>query len=147
MNRRVKTRPPHPSRSPSPSPSPAPATRRRRSSREVHRPRSSKLSRRLEIFKRCNSEPALLRARGGGGEHFGQRSLASPEAEGVFYRPQTCADIFSASSDNILLPQSPRISLEVSRSISLDIRNSLLIWFPLLFVFYHYFMPIVLLIE
>ncbi|XP_027182800.1 uncharacterized protein At4g22758 [Coffea eugenioides] len=112
VNRRVKTRPPHPSLSPSPSPSPAPATRRRRSSLEVHRPRSSKLSRRLENFKRCNSEPALFRAGGGGGEHFGQRSLASPEAEGVFYRPQTCADIFSASSDNILLPQSPRISLE-----------------------------------
>lgn len=111
MNRRVKTRPPHPSVSPSLSPSPA--TRRRRSSREVHRPRSSKLLTRLGIFKRCNSEPALLRAGGGGGgEHFGQRSLASPEAEGVLYRPQTCDDIFSASSDNILLPRSPRISLE-----------------------------------
>ncbi|KAL3499478.1 hypothetical protein ACH5RR_038571 [Cinchona calisaya] len=104
-------RPPHPS--PSPSPSTAPASRRRRSSREVHRRRSSKLSRPVEIFKRCNSEPALWRASGGGGgENFGQRSLTLTEAEGVFYRPRTCADIFSASLENIFLPWSPPKSFE-----------------------------------
>lgn len=109
VNRRVKRRPPHPSVSPSLSPSPA--ARRRRTSLAVLRGgRLPKLSRPIEILKRCNSDPALLRAGGGGGENFGQRRFTPPEAEGVLF--------YSASSDNILLPWSPRKSLEVLESIS-----------------------------
>lgn len=104
VSRRLRRQTNHPSHSTSPAP-----VNRRRSSRPVNR-RLSKPSAPIEILKRSHSDPAFWKVGGGG-----DRNLTPPaDDEGVLYRPQTCADIFSPSpSEYSFLPRSPRKSLEV----------------------------------
>lgn len=127
----------------SPSPSSSPAGGRR-----VSRPANRGLSKPscpIEIPKRSHSEPALVRVSGTGRSSTDRdRNLSTtPEEEddGVLFRPKTCEDIFSASSEYSFPPRSPHRSLEVLESIlriSLDRIIYLLLFITVFFsISYH----------